>query len=504
LRDPSVRDDNDPEMKDEPREVELKFNLDPTRGAEILAWLGQGRRPTSRTLTSIYFDTATHDLRKAGYALRVRSDGENWIQTVKSRDATGGKLGRGEWEASVAGPAPDLAHARHTPAKTCLGDHVRVTPMFTVEVRRNAVDIRMPDSVIEACVDCGAVKTSDRSNPMDEVELELKAGRPEALFSLASRLRETFSLGLSVVTKADRGFALMEGRSLAPRHFQAPTVTSRMTAGEAFRAMARAALDQVLWNAELVASAPSIEAIHQMRVGARRLRATLSTFKAVVADDQLAGVKTRLKWLSSQLDPARNLDVYIEGARGRTVTTESQTLEAARAAEYERVRAAVTGEPMRTLLLDTLIWIETGAWTADDAEGAHRRDRPVKRFAATALEKARRRMVETGAHFGRLSTETRHRLRIQAKALRYGADVFDQLFDDHPKRVKRFLSALETLLENLGELNDIATARVVAAGFAHNPDLVAGQAARESELLAMSEGTFKAFKTAKPYWQART
>ena len=113
-------------------------------------------------------------------------------------------------------------------------------------------------------------------------------------------------------------------------------------------------------------------------------------------------------------------------------------------------------------------------------------------------------MIETGANFGRLAPEGRHRVRIEAKGLRYAADVFDQLFADHPKRAKRFLGALETLLETLGELNDIATARVVATGFAHNPEVLIRQAAREGDLLAASEAAFKAFKNARPYWRSET
>lgn len=491
-------------MSDEPIEVELKFTLDPARGPEILAWLGQGRRLLTTTLTSIYFDTAAHDLRKAGYALRVRGDGERWIQTVKSSAAADGRMGRGEWEAPVAGPEPDLTQLFRTPAITVLGHNPSLAPLFTVEVQRKAVDIRMPDSVIEACVDSGTVAAGGRSIPMEEIELELKSGSPEALFTLARRLSETFAVGLSVVTKADRGAALMQGGPLAPRRFQTPALNPRMTAGQAFQVMARAALEQILWNAELIAGEPSIEAIHQMRVGARRLRATLSTFRTVVADDQTAGVRASLKWLSHQLDPARNLDVFIAGAWGRTVADGDHKLKSARAAAYERVRATVVGEKMSALLLDTLVWIETGAWTRDGAAGARRRDRPVARFAAKALERRRRRMIHTGAHFGRLSPETRHKVRIQAKGLRYGADVFDQLFDDHPKRARRFLASLEDLLENLGELNDIATGRVVAQGFTHNPDLASTQAARERDLLAAAETTFKAFKTARPYWPAET
>ena len=113
-------------------------------------------------------------------------------------------------------------------------------------------------------------------------------------------------------------------------------------------------------------------------------------------------------------------------------------------------------------------------------------------------------MAEAGADLGRLSPEARHRTRILAKRLRYAADVFDQLFDEHPKRAKRFLDALEALLETLGELNDIASAKVMAPAFPEASHLMVQEAARERSLLKAAGKAYKAFEAAKPYWPVET
>jgi inorganic triphosphatase YgiF len=490
-------------MAGEPREVELKFHLEPARGPEALAWLARGRPQSASALRAIYFDTENHDLDRGGLFLRVRAEDGRWIQTVKSRVAPEGKLGRGEWNRSTPGPAPDLAAARRTPAREILGPDTRLTALFTVAVERRTVEIRTPDSLIEAALDSGAVETSGRCAPINELELELKEGSPLALFSLATRLADAFPANPSVIAKADRGYALADGGPVRPRRFQSPTLSGRMTAGEAFRAMARAALDQVLWNAELVREAPTAEAIHQARVGLRRLRATLKTFKSVVADGRLPDIRAGLKTLSVELDPARNLDVFLEGAwdRDSHARDAEDAARAARAAAYARARRAVGGQAARRALLDTLTWIESGPWTEKGARHARRRDRPIVDFAAASLGKGRSRLVEAGAHLARLEPSARHRVRIQAKGLRYAADVFDQLFCDHPKRGRRFLKALEELLEDLGGLNDIATARVLALGFSHAPDMLEREAARERELVAAADAAFGDFKRAKPYWK---
>jgi inorganic triphosphatase YgiF len=339
---------------------------------------------------------------------------------------------------------------------------------------------------------------------VDELELELKDGAAEALFALATRLADAFPAELSVVAKADRGYALAEGGPVRPRHFRMPKLGGRLTAGETFRVIARAALEQILWNTELLRDAPTSEAIHQARVGLRRLRATLKTFKPVIEDARLTAVRNGLKTFSAELDPARNLDVFIEGAWGRDPHPQDDgdaAPRAAQAAAYERARRAANSPAARRTLLDTLVWIEIGPWTGKGAKGARRRDRPITDFATVSLEKSRTRLAEAGRHLARLAPAARHRVRIQAKGLRYAADVFDQLFSKHPKRAHRFLKALETLLEDLGDLNDIATARVLAPGFSHAPAVLAREAERERELLVAAEHAFADFRRAKPYWK---
>ena len=60
--------------------------------------LQQGRASTRR-VHSVYYDTPERDLLRAGLALRLRSDGARWLQTLK----TGGQAAAGlhlreEWE----------------------------------------------------------------------------------------------------------------------------------------------------------------------------------------------------------------------------------------------------------------------------------------------------------------------------------------------------------------------------------------------------------------------
>ena len=493
-------------MTADPREVELKFRVPREASEALLASFD--RKPDQEVLESTYFDTGECALRKAGLTLRVRREGGRWLQTVKTSRASGGVLGRGEWEAATKGEGPDLDHARRTPAKRVLAKDCSLAPKFTVVVDRRTVPMDTSLGSISCSLDRGQVCVDGRSQSFDELELELERGEPAALFDLAGDLARRFPIALSFTTKPDRGFGLLaEDKDLAFK-FEPPALTRSMTAGGAFRAISRACLEQIARNGEVICRQRDAEAVHQMRVGARRLRAMLKTFRSIVEDDRLEAVDADLKWLGAELDPARNLDVFIDGAWRRAAencpgmaTNEAQArLEAAREGAYARARTAAGSDKLRALLLDTMIWIESGAWTRADARAAEDRDSPVVDYGGKALDRARRKLMKKGKGLDDLPPEDRHHARIRAKELRYAADVLAPLFKAHPKRAKRFVSILKDLLDDLGDLNDIATAAKLAGDYPPADELLAGEARREAKLLTKACGRFAELKSARPFW----
>ena len=502
-------------MSEEPKEIELKFRLPPGRAEAVFAELAPSRAKT-RQLTAIYYDTPRGALAKAGLTLRVRHDGESWVQTLKSDQAAGGGLGRGEWESKVAGATPEPLALRGTPARKVLAKARRLVPLFTVKVERRSAVRQIGTLALEICLDRGEVAARGRTAPIHELELELKAGTPKALLDFAAKARASHGLALSFATKAGRGHALLE-KSRAVR-FRPPGLSPQMPAAQAFQAIARASLEQIIGNAERLAETPGPEVIHQMRVGARRLRSALSTFGKVVSDRRLTAVKAELKWLTGELDGARNLDVLLAGAYRRAAQRKAdrlgladlgRRLRIARTAAYARARSAAEGERLRAFAMDTLVWIETGAWTAAAAT-RKRRARPLKTFAAKALQKRRDKVVEGGKDLAALTPEARHHLRIEAKKLRYAADVLAPL-SPHGGRASRFMDALKTLQDALGELNDIATGETLAHDLVALPDvagttdwaagrLIGEEASREAALLAQAGAAMRTLRGVKPFW----
>ena len=83
-------------------------------------------------------------------------------------------------------------------------------------------------------------------------------------------------------TKAERGYELMEEKVTGLFEKASPVeLDPGMTSAQAFRVIARNCLRQIIANAPGVC-AQDIEAVHQMRVGLRRLRAAITIFEKMV------------------------------------------------------------------------------------------------------------------------------------------------------------------------------------------------------------------------------
>jgi len=301
-------------------------------------------------------------------------------------------------------------------------------------------------------------------------------------------------------------------------------LSKRMTAAQAFQAIARACLVQLTANEPVLRETRSPHALHQMRIALRRLRAAASTFKHMAADARTDEIKAELKWLASELNTARNLDVFLEetlrpAAEGTPdlegLIDLGEEVRRAHAEAYDRALDAITSQRYRNLLLDTAAWLETGDWIAADGANRKARETPVGKFAARALGRRRKSLKQRGKRLARLDPAARHELRIAAKKMRYTAEFFSGLYDGkHGKRRERFVGALKELQDCLGKLNDIATGPETAAQVllhGHEPQkrsraifaagrIVGARAAHEPGLIESAGRAYKDFARAKPFW----
>ena len=116
---------------------------------------------------------------------------------------------------------------------------------------------------------------------------------------------------LDLRSKAERGYQLANGDKQVAVHAEPIELKNKMTAREALDVVAYSTLRHFSANAEGVRDLDA-EAVHQMRVGLRRLRAAISLFGDILPGSGTAKIKTELKWLTNELAPAREMDVFLK------------------------------------------------------------------------------------------------------------------------------------------------------------------------------------------------
>ena len=501
-------------------ELELKFQVRPRDLVAIRANSIFAQRPAA-TLRSVYFDTADRDLHKRGFSLRVREQDGEFIQTVK-RSRGLGLFDRDQWECKIEGEKPDpLAWAGTAVASILKGKRGNsLVQIFATTVARSVGVIDEGGNFVEVSLDEGAISVNDLSEPVIELELELKGGDRSALFAIARRLVADVSLILSFESKAGRGFRLAGQNPLAARKACAAEILSGTSAAEAFPLIVLTCFDQIAGNAELLRRVRDSEVLHQLRVGLRRLRTALTTFRPILPLNGFDRLKAEAKWLGGELDVARNLDVLIKNTIhfGEAIVPADADLEAlstqlsaARAAAYKRVFRAIASRRFANFLLDCAEWVELDGNQQNDVRAVRRaRDDDVRVFARRALDQLSRRVRKKGKHLRTLEPTPRHELRIEAKKLRYAAEFFADSFGHRAsKRRKKFMVKLETLLDTLGQLNDVSTAeRTLTAGIGGQIEMTtgAGQLVRaqtrgEPQMVIDADEAYAKWRRAKPFWR---
>src|SRR5687767_5469390 len=289
-------------------EREIKLGLTP----QALSRLAQ-LTPSRRSLESVYFDTARQELRRAGIALRLRRDGQRWLQTLKAESAQhAGFAARAEWELPVRGKALEPQAFPREEIRRATGIDVvrlagRLKPVFETRfVRRSGLVQVDGKASAELAIDRGRIVAGRRREPISEVELELISGDTGALLSFA----ETLALPLAYESKAERGYRLASGLAPGARKWVMPRIDASTPAGAAFAALFAASVTQAGTNASGVLRSRDPEYLHQLRVGLRRLRSVLRAFAPLLQGAR--PLKRALRRLTPLLGRARDADVFVQ------------------------------------------------------------------------------------------------------------------------------------------------------------------------------------------------
>ena len=170
-----------------------------------------------RELMNQYFDTPERDLAQAKVALRLRKDGDDIIQTLKTRgQSVAGLSERNEynWDLPKAKLDVKKLDGECWPEQLAELDKKTLKPIFTTDFVRERAEIAWGRGkakvVIEAALDLGHVVVGKQKEEICELELELREGEPAALLELAAELAATLALMPCDISKAERGYRLLD------------------------------------------------------------------------------------------------------------------------------------------------------------------------------------------------------------------------------------------------------------------------------------------------------
>ncbi len=406
----------------------------------------------ARIQKSTYLDTRDHAFGRAGFSFRLHGEAGGLVQTIEVPRLRILQRCEQQTTSSVGEPAvPD-----HLIARLC-GDHLptALQSVFTAETTRRSYRL----GGVRVSLDSIWIEAGDKVREFHAVVLELTRGRHAALFDVARQIQAIVPADISVRSPAQAGYQLLSGDKIVAVKASATALNPTMRAAEAVTTVLGACLSQLLANRAGVCAGDA-DALHAMRVAARRLDAAIRVFSEVLSADETGIVARDLKWIGGELGKAREFDVFLAEAvrplmkahpRRKSVAELHRTFARQRAMAYRRVKTALTSDRFRAFALRAVEWADGSC--INDAYA----DSKASAVVGEELSRQKRKM-RTGRHLDELDPAQRHKLRLRAKRMRYATELTRGLFEGkrNAPSIDGSLVALERLQAALGELNDQA------------------------------------------------
>jgi inorganic triphosphatase YgiF len=326
--------------------------------------------------------------------------------------------------------------------------------------------------VVEVALDIGQIEAGHKTTPICELELELKAGPPSALFEIARQIASTLAVLPANISKAERGFALALDRVNQPYRDQPPKLSPDLPLPVAAQRVLLEMFGQFTNNLNVLRSSDDPEVVHQARIGWRRYKSALRLFSPALTA-QAAPSFQELQPLLACLSGLRNLDVartetlppfvhaYANGDKQRAQTWQAmtQTLTAATDLQRKAVRYALQDPAVGTALLATTQWLEGLSEGVHPDQSAHAPKQSLRPWSKRRILRLHKRLKLAGKKA--TTPEQLHRVRLVAKRLRYGTEALRSLL---PKPLAKRLNHQAMRLQTaIGATRDLTQASTLLA-----------------------------------------
>lgn len=459
------------------REVEAKFRVHPPYVLPPLAEIegvASVDEPTVAELVAVYVDTSDLRLAREGVTLRRRTGGDDdgWHLKLPagSRDTGSGPVARDELQVATVGEdVPERLAAlvrvwvRHAP----------LAPVAALRTSRTRHLLRDASGQVlaEVCDDLVSVLDGDRiAGRFREIEVEDRAGGPEVLARVGAALRANGAVAGEFVPKAVRALG---PQATAPPD---PPPPGRVRAKDPAGAFVAATLRRHV--RDFMAQDPRVrrgldDAVHQMRVSARRLRGALATFRPLVERSWADELRAELAWAATELSAARDAEVLLARL---LADLDTLPVELVVGPVRARIEQAVGGDLVRAgrraaATLDTdryLTLIDRLVDAALDPRTTDRADRPCAEALPPLVRRAWGRLDRAGEAARRpgAGDADLHQARIAAKRARYATEAVVPVFGRPARQLARLAESTQDVL---GEHQDAVVAQAVLRRLATAP-----------------------------------
>lgn len=239
-------------------EIELKFIATAAAVAELPDQLAQFdcEHAAPQKLTNIYYETADNWMRSHDMGLRIRGFDDQYEMTIKTAGSVvGGLHQRPEYNVELKKPTLKLsAFPKDIWPEGCKVAALQkaLLPLFSTTFTREKWVITYQQSEIELGLDLGEVVAGELSEPLSEIELELKKGNTADLLALAALIGQNGGLRQGGLSKAARGYHLAKGNpAREPRPLPVFKAAPKATVEQAMADTLALAMDHWQYHEEL-------------------------------------------------------------------------------------------------------------------------------------------------------------------------------------------------------------------------------------------------------------
>jgi CHAD domain-containing protein len=456
-----------------------------------------------------YLDTAGKNALAQGYALRIRCHGSRYLGTLKGLGTALGAIHRrAEYEVELIEPLPLSAwppsEARDLALRLCGDD--RLNTLFEIRQTRHSRPLYDAEqAVVEFHLDrVHLSKEGVEITTYLELEAELLLDEDEEeLEAIASELQMLWGVTPQSQSKFERALALVDlepasseepDRSKEPRAaarlqpttqaaiptepassvelLQHPGIEPDDPMSEAGRKTFRFHFRRMLYNEPGTRMGEDPEALHDMRVATRRMRAAFRVFDDHFEPKVVAPYLKGLKRTGRALGPVRDLDVLrikIQAYLDSLPDSEQDGLdglleawEVQRDAARERMAAYLDSAKYARFVDRFAEFVETKGMASLPVDPGREDPRPhrVRHVAPMAIYE---RLAAVRAYDEWISVpdpplERLHALRIACKQLRYTMEFFREVLGPDTKSP---IKKIVMVQDHLGDLQDAAVARSI-------------------------------------------